>query len=242
MFMTPLNQPAKDTSAQVISSSAQANSTVNQPSLDKQQSKTDKNSRSNYLLGLTAVAASVIAGIYIYKGRNPEAAAEIVEELPKINHPHCKDNFLKALGVYTIEPKHGMRKEYSIVKELKKKDADGNPIIKRHGIKRIEDYSELVNVHRTSFETDDGLRFAEAIRSSTGDVVRYTVRDKEGRVLRWYDFFEGITYKNVYNKKGALVREVQFDQKGWSLERRYDSNGKLEEEIQFGVNPDMLGE
>ncbi len=242
-MFTTLNQPAKNTSAQLSSPSAQPKAPANLPPLSKPQAKSDKNSRSNYLLGLTAIAASVIAGIYIYKGRKPEAVTDAVEELPKINEPHLKDNFLKALGVYTVEPQHGMRKEYSFVKELKKKDADGNPIIKRHGIKRVEDFSELVNIHRTSFETDDGFRIAEAFRNGKGEVVRYTVRDREGRVLRWYDSIDGITYKNVYNKNGALVREVQFDQKGWTLERRYDSKGiKLEEEIQFGVNPDILGE
>jgi len=196
-----------------------------------------KKDNTNYWLGTLAVAASAIAGIYIYKGRNIENAVQSVEkQVQKINHPHIKDNFLNALGTNTEEVAAGYRHEYSLSKVINLKD--GSTIEKKHGIKRVEDNASNGSVRRTLFETDDGVKLAEAFRNSMGDVIKYTVWDKEGRVIRSYDFNDDITRKFIYDKKGSLVSEVQFNREGWSLERRYEDNSPFHsEEIEFGINP-----
>lgn len=228
MFMTPVS-----VNTAVPSTVLPPKSPVVQPVAKKQESN------SNYFIGFAALAASVIAGIYIYKGRNTEATTELAKrEVARITHPHIKDNFFDALGINKEELSFDEIKEYNLYKLLKKTDADGNPIKKYHGIKRVEAIDLSTQVHRTSFVDNENNLLAEAFRNENGEVMGYKIYDKEGRILRHYDASSGIVHKNVYNKDGVLVVTVDYDKKGWSYERRYDKTGKnLVEEIEFGENP-----
>lgn len=227
MFMTQIP---------VQNNAVSSNISTVQPAVSRNVSKKEEDN-SNYFLGLAALAASVIAGIYIYKGRKPDAALAKREAL-KINHPHIKDNFFEGLGINKDELSIDEIKEYDLYKYLKKTDKDGNPIKKYHGVKRVESIDLSTQIHRTSFVDNENKLLAEAFRNENGEVTRYAVYDKEGRMLRDYDASTGLVHKNVYNKDGVLVRKVDYDKNGWSYERRYDKTGtKLVEEIEFGVNP-----
>ena len=197
---------------------------------------------SNYWIGALAVAAAVVAGIYLNKGKKAEETVEDVKNvLPKVNKPHIKDNFLKALGVNDEEVSVGVRKEYDLVKTVMKAGDDGvkRPVVVRHGIKRVESISGPSNMRKTTFEKDNGVVLAEVFRDMEGNVCRYKVQDDEGRILREYDAEDGITKKFVYNKKGTLVSEVKYDCEGYSVEKRYNPETKLlDEEISFGENPE----
>lgn len=239
MLMTNFSKPV-NANQQV----AQDNKEIEQLKLQATILPPPPKDNTNYWLGALALAASAIAGIYIYKGRNVEYVADVAQEaVTKINHPHIKDNFLTALGKYTEDLEYGIRNEYDLSKVLNKKDASGNPIVIRHGIKRVEHNLNPVGLHTTTFETDDGKVLAEAMRNCEGEVVKYEVFDREGRLLRAYDNESGITRKFVYGKNGNLAREVQYDGKGWSSEIRYDSKGVLQgDKVEFGVDPNEIYE
>ena len=197
-----------------------------------------KKDNTNYWLGALALAASAVAGLYISKGRNSEVVQDVVPKSKEIVHrPHLKDNFLTALGVNTDEVPLGVRNEYELIKNVTLKN--GITITKSHGVKRVEDYSPIASIRRTLFETDEGKKLAEAFRNGDGEVVKYTVWDRDGRVLRTYDFEDGITHKFVYDKNGNQVSEVHYDREGWSKEILVENDDYLnKKEFEFGVNPD----
>lgn len=198
---------------------------------------------TNYWLGALAVAASVVAGIYISKGKKAE---EVVNEVPqqvqkKVDYPHIKDNLLKALGVNNVELEIGEIHEYDLMKKVTRTRADGTKVddIKRHGIKRIEDHDGQAALRRTYFVNDDNVILLSAHRDLEGNVVDYVLKDVKGHILKEYDAAKGIHKKFVYNKDDVLVREVKYDCNGHSIEKRYNPVARdvdEEDKVMFGDN------
>lgn len=213
-------------------------------------SKSDKMSdNTKYLIGATAVAASAIAGIYIYKGRNAAKAVENVSE--EVQHKgnifaeHIKDNFLESLKGKCPELGFENKNEHTFQK-LVRVDENGKSILKtgaekqyvNRGLKRVDEIVAPAGVKQTTFVTDDGIELAKINWDDDGNVFDYIVKDRNGNVIRDFNVTNpDVTTKFVYNKENIKIAEVQYNGKGWSHEQKFDESGNFLSEKE--INPEL---
>ncbi len=129
---------------------------------------------SKYFLGAAALAASVIAGIYVYKGRKPEQALDAV-----------KNNVI----FYTKkEPKTGTDNKYFIkYLENLKPDFDlenkyQHPVGK-FGAYRVDEVLRPSAINHSEFFRKDGSLFASVDWDDDGKVISYTLMNKAGDII-----------------------------------------------------------
>lgn len=209
-------------------------------------SKSDKmNDNTKYLIGAAAVAASAIAGIYIYKGRNTakvvENVSEEVQHKSNIFAEHIKDNFLESLKGKCPELGLENKKEHTFEK-LVRVDKNGKSILKvggekqfvNRGLKRVDEIVAPAGVKQTTYVTDDGKELAKINWDDEGNVFDYVVKDRNGKLIRDFNVTNPeVTTKHIYNKENVKVSEVQYNGKGWSYEQKFDESGKFLNEKEF---------
>lgn len=213
-------------------------------------SKFDKMSdNTKYLIGAAAVAASAIAGIYIYKGRNAaktvDNVSEEVQYKGNIFAEHIKDKFLESLKGKCPELGLENKKEHTFEK-LVRVDEKGKSILKaggekqyvNRGLKKVDQILAHAGIKQTTYVTDDGKELVKINWDEEGNVFDYVVKDRNGNVIREFNVTSpDVTIKYIYNRENVKVCEVQYNRKGWSYEQKFDESGNFSSEKEF--NPDL---
>lgn len=208
-----------------------------------------KSDNTNYYLGAAALAASVIAGILIYRGKkSTETAETVIEEVQqKVNifAEHIKDNFLESLKGKCPELGLENKKEHTFQK-LVRVDKNGKSILKAggekqyvsRGLKKVDEIIAPAGLKQTTYVTDDGKELAKINWDDDGNVFDYIVKDRNGNVIRDFNVTNpDVTTKFVYNKENIKIAEVQYNGKGWSHEQKFDESGNFLSEKEF--NPEL---
>lgn len=210
-----------------------------------------KDVAAKYFIGALAVAASAIAGIYIYKSRLKEAP--IVDysagETNPITHysfrlvEHTKDKFLE---VFNKCPDLGLDNKIETTYQRRiRVDKDGKSILRNsapefvdRGLKRVDKILRPGSTAQTTFVQDGGTVRALIDWDDEGNLFRYWIKDNKGKIVRDYNFTEeNVSSKYYYSKGGIKIKEVHYNDKGWTYERNYDKDGLFVNEHE--LNPEL---
>lgn len=191
-----------------------------------------------YWLGAACVAASAIAGIVMYNGRLRETSVQrIIEDDEPITHysfklvEHAKD---KVLEIFNKCPELGLENKVETTYQKRVRvDENGKSILKKaekmfvdRGLKRCDTLSRPAGTAQTTFVQDDGKVRALIDWDSDGNLYRYWIKDENGHIIRDYNYTEeGISSKYYYTKGGIRIKEVHYNEDGWTFERNYDREG-----------------
>lgn len=191
-----------------------------------------------YFIGAAAIAASAIAGIYLYKSRSSAAKQleqkvdEYANAIPK-TVPHLKDNFLAAIGDapdldFVNKQVKSLLKRVRVDKNGKSILKKDKPVFAKRGISIVDECLQPSALVQRTFVTDDGKELARIDFDGDGKVWQYFVKDLKGNVIRDYNFSEpGLTTKKIFNKNNKQVLDIQYNDKGWTYEVRYNEDGTI---------------
>ena len=193
---------------------------------------------TKYYLGAAALAASTIAGIYLYRTRLKETPVEEFEDaVEPINYyafklvEHAKD---KVLEIFKKSPDFRVEDRIETVYQQRVRvDKNGKSILKKadkvfknRGLKRIDMISRPGGAVQTRFVKDDGSVRAQIDWDDDGNLFRYFIKDDRGNIVRDYNYSEeGLSTKTYYNKDNVKMKEVFYNGKGWTYERNFDEGG-----------------
>lgn len=135
-------------------------------------SKEKMSDNSKYFIGAAAIAVSVIAGMYIYKGRKPPQE-EIVEQT-----------------VQFVDREKSVRSGIDFFKKYLEKlspsfdfETKSQHPVGKHGAYRIDEILRPSAVKHSEFFRKDGSLFASVDWDDDGKVISYTLLNKNGNVI-----------------------------------------------------------
>lgn len=217
--------PTQASPAVPIPTPVQADKTVKEPpkSVEDKPSEnkpqTGMSDKTKYMLGAGAIAASVIAGICIYRnGKSAEKAVEnasnVLENGKAKIQKAFEDTFLKKLE-----------------KEIPEFDIENNLVTTfEKGAKRIDKVEQIAGINQTLFQRKDGSEFAKVNWTDDGKVFSYVMKDKSGRVIRDYNFSKpNYVTKTRYNKENELISKFQSNLDGWEQLQTFDKGNMVSE-------------
>lgn len=205
---------------------------------------------TKYYLGAAALAASTIAGIYLYRTRLKETPVEdFGDAVEPIKYyafrlvEHTKD---KVLEIFKKCPDLGFEDRVETVYQQRVRvDKNGKSILKKadkvfkeRGLKRIDMISRPGGTAQTRFVKDDGTVRAQIDWDDDGNLFRYFIKDDRGNIIRDYNYSEAwLSTKTYYNKENVKMKEVFYNGKGWTYERNFDDNGVFLD--QYEIKPEL---
>jgi len=139
---------------------------VQKPSKEKMSENT------KYFIGAAAIAASAIAGIYIYKGRKPPKEENVEQTVQFIDR---KEPVRSGIDFFK---KYLEKLSPSFDFETKSQHPVG-----KHGAYRIDEILRPSAVKHSEFFRKDGSLFASVDWDDDGKVISYTLLNKNGNVI-----------------------------------------------------------
>ncbi len=208
-----------------------------------------------YWIGAACLAASAIAGIVMYNGRLRENPIQkITEEEELITHysfklvEHTRD---KVLELFNKCPDLGLENKVETTYQKRVRvDDKGKSILKKaeeqfvnRGLKRYDTLSRPSGMPQTTFVQDDGKVRALIDWDGEGNLYRYWIKNENGQILRDYNFTNpNVSSKYYYTKGGIMIKEVHYNNAGWTFERNYDRNGLFVNEHELNPEAKLIEE
>ncbi len=221
-----------------------------EPDLPPPPPQRERRDNAKYYIGAAAIAASTIAGIYLYRTRLKETPIEDFENAAEpINYyafklvEHAKD---KVLEIFNKCPDLGFSNRVETVYQQRVRvDKNGKSILKKadkvykdRGLKRIDRISRPGGAVQSKFVRADGSVRAQIDWDDDGNLFKYFIKDDRGNIVRDYNYTnEGLSTKTYYNKENIKMKEVCYNGKGWTYERNYDDNGSFLD--QYEIKPEL---